>query len=80
VRRRGPFDPDRGEFIFISGRKGSGKSVLARRLFDAYPYDKLVIDPTGDVRAGMAQEGVRFVDLTEPMPVRGRRRTSRRPR
>lgn len=70
MRRGGPFDPDRGEFLFVSGRKGSGKSVLARRFFDAYPYDRLVIDPTGDVRAGLVETGVKFVDLTEPMPTR----------
>lgn len=70
MRQGGVFDPDKGEFCFISGRKGSGKSVLARRLFDAYPYDKLVIDPTGDVRANLVDEGVQFVDLTEPMPLR----------
>lgn len=70
MRRGGPFDPDRGEFLFVSGRKGSGKSVLARRFFDAYPYDRLVIDPTGDVREGLVETGVKFVDLTEPMPTR----------
>lgn len=70
MHRGGPFDPDRGVFIFISGRKGTGKSVLARRLFDAYPYDKLVIDPTGDVRQNLREEGAAFVNLTEPMPIR----------
>lgn len=70
MRRGGSFDPDRGEFLFVSGRKGSGKSVLARRFFDAFPYDRLVIDPTGDVRAGLVESGVKFVDLTEPMPQR----------
>jgi hypothetical protein len=70
VRRGGPFDPDKGVFFFISGRKGSGKSVFARRIWDSYPYDKLVIDPTGDVRANLREEGVQFVDLQEPMPLR----------
>lgn len=68
--RKGPFDPDRGEFLFLSGKKGSGKSVLARRFFDGFPYDKLVIDPTGDVRADLQSDGVPFVDLTEPLPPR----------
>jgi hypothetical protein len=67
---RGPFDPDRGEFLFVSGRKGSGKSVLARRFFDAYPYDRLVIDPTGDVSTALADDGVPFVRLTDPLPLR----------
>jgi hypothetical protein len=70
VHRGGPFDPDKGVFFFISGRKGSGKSVFARRIFDSYPYDKLVIDPTGDVRKNLRDEGVQFVDLQEPMPLR----------
>lgn len=67
---KGGLDPDKGVFVFISGRKGSGKSVLARRIFDGYPYDKLVIDPTGDVRKNLVDEGVPFVNLTEPMPLR----------
>lgn len=70
MRRGGPFDPDRGEFLFVSGRKGSGKSVLARRFFEAYPYNKLVIDPTGDVSKSFAESGVPYVRLTEPMPTR----------
>ena len=70
MHRGGAFDPDRGEFLFVSGRKGSGKSVLARRFFGAYPYDRLVIDPTGDVRASLVEDGMPFVDLTEPMPAR----------
>jgi hypothetical protein len=36
-------------YISIFGRKGSGKSELARILFLAYPFDRLVVDPTGDV-------------------------------
>jgi len=64
------FDPDKGAFFFMSGRKGSGKSVLARRVFDSYPYDKLVIDPTRDIRQDLRDEDVQFVELTEPMPTR----------
>lgn len=70
MRSGGMFDPDKGAFFFISGRKGSGKSVLARRIFDSYPYDKLVIDPTGDVRQNLRDEGIEFVDLSEPLPPR----------
>ncbi|MGH3414905.1 MAG: hypothetical protein ACRDVE_18110 [Actinocrinis sp.] len=69
MHRGGPFDPDRGEFLFISGRKGSGKSVAAGRFFDAFPYDRLIIDPTGDVSAGLTERGVQYARLTEPMPV-----------
>lgn len=54
----------------MSGRKGSGKSVLARRLFEAYPYDRLVIDPTGDVRGALADDAVQFLDIEPPVPVR----------
>jgi len=38
----------RSVFQTILGRKGSGKSVLARRFWDTYPYDELVIDPHGE--------------------------------
>lgn len=44
-----PVDPRKANHIGIIGRKGSGKSVLAQRFWDSYPYDRLVIDPTGDV-------------------------------
>jgi ABC-type polysaccharide/polyol phosphate transport system ATPase subunit len=37
-------DPRRSNFISLFGKKGSGKSTLARRLFDAYPFDRAVID------------------------------------
>lgn len=63
-------DPDKGSHIFICGRKGQGKSVLARQLFDSFPYDKLVIDPTGDVRADLLREGVQVQELSDPLPVR----------
>jgi hypothetical protein len=42
-------DPDAGAFVSIFGRKGSGKSELAKSYFRAYPYDRLVIDSNGDV-------------------------------
>lgn len=56
-------DPDTSHFIFVTGRKGSGKSVLAQRLWDTYPYDRLVIDPTGDIDAGEETE-----NLSAPLP------------
>ncbi len=42
-------DPDAGAYVSIFGRKGSGKSELAKSYFRAYPYDRLVIDSNGDV-------------------------------
>jgi len=42
-------DPDRGGIVFVCGKKGSGKSWLCRSYFDAYPFDRIVIDPNGDL-------------------------------
>lgn len=58
-------DPGRANHVFCCGRKGSGKSVLAELLWRSYPYDRLVIDPTGDVDAGDDA-----VDLEMPLPTR----------
>ncbi len=41
-------DPDRSTIALFVGRKGSGKSYAAERLYRAYPNDKLVLDITGD--------------------------------
>lgn len=59
-----PLDPDKGGHVFVSGKKGQGKSVLARRLFDSYPYDRLVLDVTGDLSDDFRDQGVPFVRLT----------------
>lgn len=59
-------DAGRATHIAIFGRKGSGKSVLARRFWDSYPYDRLVIDPTGDVDPG----DPKTIQLTIPLPTR----------
>lgn len=54
-------DPDRNQLVAIFGRKGSGKSVLARELVRAWPaVDKIVIDPTGDADPG-ADLGTRTI-------------------
>lgn len=42
-------DPDRSNFISIFGRKGSGKSELAKAYARAYPGPILLIDSTADV-------------------------------
>lgn len=62
---RAQLDPAQSNFITILGRKGSGKSELATRLWHGYPYDQLVIDPTGDCRVGLETR-----DVTAPLPTR----------
>jgi hypothetical protein len=52
-------DPERSNIILIVGRKGSGKSVHARAIYDTYPYDKLVVDPSGDAQPGDDAEEIR---------------------
>jgi hypothetical protein len=59
-------DPDDANHIFCTGRKGSGKSELARSFWESYPYDRLVIDPTGDVKTG----DPKTVKLELPLPSR----------
>lgn len=56
-------DPDKGLYVFASGRMGTGKSTVCRAWFDAYPYDRIVIDPTHDVRDDLRREGVEFTEL-----------------
>lgn len=58
-------DPGRANHVFCCGRKGSGKSELARLFWVSYPYDRLVVDPTGDVDAGPDAK-----DLELPLPTR----------
>lgn len=58
----GALDPRKPLFASLLGKKGSGKSILARLLFDSYPYDRVVIDVNGD--DGPAGEGV--ITLDEP--------------
>lgn len=64
-------DPQKGGQVFISGKKGQGKSVLARRLFDSYPYDRLVLDVTGDLTDDFRRDGLPFKKLTgDALPIR----------
>jgi hypothetical protein len=63
VAKGGPFNPDKGVFTFATGKKGSGKSYLTRRLVDSYPYDRLIIDVTGSIREDFRRERRPFVDL-----------------
>jgi hypothetical protein len=43
-------DPTRSTIVLLLGMKGRGKSSAARKIFDAWPLDRLVVDPTGNAR------------------------------
>ena len=58
------FDPDRSNIVCTIGTKGSGKSEALRMIFDAWPYDRVVIDVTGDARPA----GADTVIITAPIP------------
>ncbi|WP_291761939.1 hypothetical protein [Cellulomonas sp. 73-145] len=60
-----PIDPSKPAIISAWGRKGSGKSVFNRRLFDSWPWDKLAIDVNGD-----ADPGPDATKVTTPLPGR----------
>lgn len=55
-------DATRPMIISAWGRKGSGKSVFNRRLWNSWPYDKIAIDVNGDADPGEADR------LTLPLP------------
>ena len=55
-----PPDPRKSLYLFASGRKGSGKSRWCRAWFDDYPFDRIVIDPTGDVKRDLDRDGVPY--------------------
>lgn len=59
-------DPDRkgGTWIDAFGRKDSGKSVFCTVYYRSWPYDSLVIDPTGDFEPGL----VGVETLRDPLP------------
>jgi hypothetical protein len=56
-------DPRKAFFIFASGKKGEGKSHYSRAWFDAYPFDRLVIDVTGDISGDLAADEIAFRKL-----------------
>lgn len=59
-------DPHELVHIAIVGRKKSGKSELAWMFFESYPFDRVLVDPNGDLLvAGTAAE-----DLVSPVPSR----------
>jgi len=53
-------DPDRSTLTFACGVKGTGKSHFSTTLFRGYPYDRILIDSTGDVDP--------WHDFTTPAP------------
>lgn len=61
----GQLDPYKTVQVAVFGRKGSGKTELAFRIFDTYPFDRVAIDPNGDLK--MPED---TVDLELPIPSR----------
>jgi hypothetical protein len=59
----GPPDPRKSLYIFCSGKKNCGKSHVCRAWWDSYPFDKLVIDVTHDIRDDLRADGAQFTDL-----------------
>lgn len=57
-------DPERSTLICVFGTKGSGKSEIGRRYFDLWPYDRMVIDPTGNARP----DDPLVLPMTAPFP------------
>lgn len=57
-------DPRKAFYIFASGMKGRGKTEYVRRWWDAYPYDRVVVDVTHDIREDFRAEGLPFTDLS----------------
>lgn len=59
---------ERSDRVFICGRTGSGKSYLARRLFEAVLPPRIVIDPKDETQAtgGMFRDGRQAVTFTDP--------------
>lgn len=65
-----PIDPDANQLILLIGRKKSGKSVAARRMFRDWPnIDKFVIDPSGDADPGTDIGTVTLQKLPERLPL-----------
>ena len=67
-------DPRKSVQIFISGKKGFGKTELADHLFDGFPSDRMAIDPNGDLK--MPED---TLELEAPLPSRGPASSTGRP-
>jgi hypothetical protein len=61
-------DQRKSYFTFISGIKGSGKTEYAWYGFDAYPFDRMVLDVTHDVTDLLTDRDVPHHQLTVPLP------------
>lgn len=62
---QGKLDPHKPVQVFITGMKGSGKSELGYLLFDSYPFDRVAIDPNGDLK--MPED---TLEIDSPVPTR----------
>lgn len=61
-------DPRRSHQVAIFGRKGSGKSVLARYLWRSYPRDRALIDYAHDFLGKKLPDDIETID--PPFPTR----------
>lgn len=62
----GELDPARQTIITVIGRKGSGKSKLARHIASTYPFDQVVVDLHGEDRpAELAVKDSGVVQVSE---------------
>lgn len=57
------FDASKPMIICVFGKKGSGKSVFNRRVYQSWPFDKIAIDVNGNAEPGDDAE-----KLTLPLP------------
>lgn len=68
-------DASRSSIILLVGRKGEGKSVIARNLYRSYPFDKVAVDVNGDADPGPDAEPLRApLPLAFPVDQDGRPR------
>jgi hypothetical protein len=69
-------DPRRGTIVCAFGKKEAGKSVFARRLWRAWPYDAVGIDVNGDIDAGEHAEKLHDLPARFPVdrPIAGERK------
>jgi len=71
-------DPDRSTIAVAIGMKGHGKSEVLREIFNAWPYDRIVIDVTGDARPADPNLVVITAPITTqlPAPAEGQHRVT----
>jgi hypothetical protein len=68
-KKSGELDPNKAIIVACVGKKRSGKSQLARVLFDSFPGDRVVIDLSGDDGPFPDKERSIF-KMPDPTPVR----------